>query len=216
MNATDPVPGLMVTVPLARGGFGAAMIARSAPVLKKKFRLVLLYSFNRIFNASPTPDDVCGLPITDAINLTLCGDISIRDKRWATIGIRPGFDLAHWPVPPQIQPGVSPRYSMIPDPSVARVCLTDDVYLSSLVVENRGLIDPEQESHFPYAIGLGDRSYLETALDRAIRDGDRLRSVLIDAGTVELWNSVIEKAKRSGVFPSSVPWGSRRKNESDT
>jgi hypothetical protein len=196
----DPIPGTLLAIPLSRGGFGAAIIVRSKPVVRKRFRVILTFGFDQIWKDIPSLDEVAALPIEKVINVTTGGDISARDGRWTVIGIRPGFDSKDWPVPPQIQPGVSKTYSIIPDASVRLIYLTNGALQNGRVLPNDGLIDPKNEPQFPYATGLGDRSYLEGVLDRAIRDRVRLHTVTVLPSTPALWRSVNRKATRRGLL----------------
>lgn len=206
MKRQDPSPGLLAAVPLKRGGYGVALLARSTPLQTKAFRLALVYGFDRVYRRMPTLEEASSLLITDAIHILKCGDISFRDGRWPTIGLLEHFVPVNWPVPPRIKPEVSSRGSLIPDPLVKRVSLTEEQFMKDVVVPNDGLIDPNDEPQYSYACGLGDRSCLEGTLDLAIRDRFRLHTVEIRATTVALWNEVIDEAKRRGVFPPSIDW----------
>lgn len=84
--------------PLPGGGFGAALVVRrkAGAVI---FGDALVYTFPKIFDFYPTPDQLESLRPEDACLLRGTSLIVVRDGRWRVLGEHPRFDPQIWVVP---------------------------------------------------------------------------------------------------------------------
>ena len=83
-------------VPLREGGFGVGVVARMSP----RGKILFGCFFGPARPAPPTVAELAGLSPHDAILVARFGDLALFKSEWPVLGQLPGWDRAHWPLPP--------------------------------------------------------------------------------------------------------------------
>jgi hypothetical protein len=87
--------GMWFAVPLAEGGFGAGVVART----KRGHGVILVYLFGPRRERLPELAELTFLSPTSAIKVVRIGDLHIIDGSWPLLGTTPGWDRRRWPMP---------------------------------------------------------------------------------------------------------------------
>jgi hypothetical protein len=82
-------------VPLAGGGYGAGLIARSP----KRGRILLGYFFGPRRSTLPKFSDLLRLTPGEALAVELFGDLALIEGEWSVLGSTPDWNRSLWPMP---------------------------------------------------------------------------------------------------------------------
>jgi hypothetical protein len=177
-------------------GWGVVLAARrTEPMAGGVGRAVDFYGFDRIYEAPPAPEAVQDLKPTDAISIITSMDHAMRYRdnggRWQKLGPLPGFELAHWPVPPTV----------IED----RLCVAvrEDRWGDINVCSTSYIAENEREL-FPYSLGLALGRSIEAVLAYAITERRRIHYVKITEQSMLVWRRVLAELLRDGVIKKST------------
>lgn len=170
--------GDLVAVPLEKGGYGVALVARWSKKDRRDFKEIICYGFDRLFERLPTYDEVKNLQPTDAILLSIGGDRAIAHGHWPRLGPSPSFSYDRWPLPP------------FRDMDAGRPLWFVGDDLDLVDVPNQRIVPADELEVLPPYLGIGTSSFLEWDLDAAVR---RLRPEYV----VNINNQVLEKWRRA-------------------
>lgn len=195
-------PGDLFVVPLKRGGFGLAIVARAADHRRARVRALVCFGFRHKYETMPTADQALSMQFSDCIHMVYCGDVNIRNGNWSIVARMTGFSKADWVIPPCVAPDFDCEQGrQVRDETVRRIELINDESLSISTIDNAGLIPPRLGMQFPCLSGMADSAYLAGSLDLAIRDRFPLHVFEVRSTTRELWLSIIAECKRRGLYP---------------
>lgn len=167
------IEGALFQIPLRSGGYGIGLVARTS-----RIGLMLSYGFDRIYDVTPSIDQLQDLQPTDACNTQVLSDAAVTKKRWNVIGPLRCFQRAAWPNPPfrwidRLIVYVGPRFRL---------------------VELRDVVPQAELPAFPPDLGWGTATLLEVSLDMAIRERSPLHYFHVQETSVQRWTAVLARA----------------------
>lgn len=198
-------PGDIVAVPMQRGGWGIALIARKPISQKCGDAGIWCIGFDRVYDTPPQPDCYEGLTILDAAVFQVCGDLNIAERIWPIIGSIPSYDPQQWPLPPTTFVFWRDVRHPIP-PDRQRIIITEDVELRDINIKNNGFVPPDKYHLLPCGAGLGGRDMLSYALALAVKDRHQHYYFKPTPEALAVWADCIERVKQAGLYPAAEPY----------
>jgi hypothetical protein len=90
--------GWWFAIPLRRGGYAAALIARNRPS-----SMMLVYPLDRHFSSLPSQADLDGLSHADFLHPKVMTTNRLREGKWSMLFRFPSFAREEWPLPVQFR-----------------------------------------------------------------------------------------------------------------
>ncbi|HYD00676.1 MAG TPA: hypothetical protein VEB22_05565 [Phycisphaerales bacterium] len=177
--------GSIFEVPLRSGGVGLAAVTRWQTRPRRGNKIVHMVGFDPdALTARNTPEQAS---ILDTRHFLLCSDRALVEGRWKLIGTIHAFNPTNWPVAPAVRG------------QDRMVVTTNEETLEDENIDATAYILPEERRFFPYFSGLGDATFLEISLSKALCDRDPKYYLKVTSENVDLWRRVLRALTNKGI-----------------